>query len=717
MERGPVTPSSRAGEAAFNVVGCAACHLPNLTTGIHPNPVFDRKPVPLFSDLLLHDVGTGDGIERASAQPDEMAHLRRGETPCSDSNLLHIPVFVPRLDCIERGFMFTRFFALLLLCSGLAHAQVSSNASLTGSYYFRHVLLVSDGAGGVSDTRTAAGTLTFNGSGSFTYTAQQLVGTAAPAALNGAGTYTVKPGGMTTLTNPQRGGATINARLGTGALVGTSTEAGANVFDLFVAIPVSSAQLSNATLTGPYYVSSLEFAGASVANIRETNFKLTANGSGSITETAVTGQARNLNNHLQTQTVGPMTYSVSPDGSGVLNFPLGSGQTETSQLIAGSKTVYVSQDGTYFIGGSMTAGSHGLVTGVKSFASGASNASWSGFFYSAGLRFDADRGRFAAVSSSVNAIPTAGAVFGGRTRQSDGLFDASTLVTYTLGADGSGPFNSTSGHVNVGSTGGVFSTSGVDVADSASYTLSFGTKMPPQSGSGVFIDPQRVLNGASFALGYPVSPGGFVTLFGTGLSTQTATAATLPFPLSLGGVTATVNGKSAPIYFVSPTQISLVVPYSTTGSTATVVVTANNVKSNSVEVPLAATAPGIFSLPRNGLGDAAILHADYSVVNADSPAKANEVVQVFLSGLGAVQPAVNDGAAAPGAEPLARTTTPLAVTIDGLPCTISYSGLAPGLASLYQLNIRVPSTIGPGIHSLAVQTVEGFTDMVNIRTQ
>ncbi len=36
------------------------------------NPVFDRRPVHLYSDLLLHDVGTGDGIEQASAQMNEI---------------------------------------------------------------------------------------------------------------------------------------------------------------------------------------------------------------------------------------------------------------------------------------------------------------------------------------------------------------------------------------------------------------------------------------------------------------------------------------------------------------------------------------------------------------------------------------------------------------------------------------------------------------------
>ena len=43
-----------------------------LTTGWNANPLFDRKPVPLYSDLLLHDVGTGDGIFQAAASANEL---------------------------------------------------------------------------------------------------------------------------------------------------------------------------------------------------------------------------------------------------------------------------------------------------------------------------------------------------------------------------------------------------------------------------------------------------------------------------------------------------------------------------------------------------------------------------------------------------------------------------------------------------------------------
>jgi CxxC motif-containing protein (DUF1111 family) len=69
--RGAIDDTVRAGEAVFGAVGCASCHVPSLQTGPSVNPVFHNKVVPLFSDLLLHDVGTGDGIRQEAAEPQE----------------------------------------------------------------------------------------------------------------------------------------------------------------------------------------------------------------------------------------------------------------------------------------------------------------------------------------------------------------------------------------------------------------------------------------------------------------------------------------------------------------------------------------------------------------------------------------------------------------------------------------------------------------------
>ena len=67
-----VDDTAREGERVFTAIGCATCHVPSLVTTPNVHPAFNRKSVPLFSDLLLHDIGTGDGIRQASAEPEEI---------------------------------------------------------------------------------------------------------------------------------------------------------------------------------------------------------------------------------------------------------------------------------------------------------------------------------------------------------------------------------------------------------------------------------------------------------------------------------------------------------------------------------------------------------------------------------------------------------------------------------------------------------------------
>ena len=67
------SPSARQGEVLFQQVGCAVCHVPVIPTGLSPVQALNQKPVWLYSDLLLHDMGTlGDGIAQAAAGPTEM---------------------------------------------------------------------------------------------------------------------------------------------------------------------------------------------------------------------------------------------------------------------------------------------------------------------------------------------------------------------------------------------------------------------------------------------------------------------------------------------------------------------------------------------------------------------------------------------------------------------------------------------------------------------
>ena len=72
IPRSHVDEITRDGERIFSAIGCATCHVPAFETGSSPNPLFNRKRVELFSDLLLHDVGTGDGIRQGAAAASEI---------------------------------------------------------------------------------------------------------------------------------------------------------------------------------------------------------------------------------------------------------------------------------------------------------------------------------------------------------------------------------------------------------------------------------------------------------------------------------------------------------------------------------------------------------------------------------------------------------------------------------------------------------------------
>ena len=72
LPRAQVTDATRDGERVFTALGCSTCHVPVLETGPSANPLFNRRRVELFSDLLLHDVGTGDGIRQGAAEANEI---------------------------------------------------------------------------------------------------------------------------------------------------------------------------------------------------------------------------------------------------------------------------------------------------------------------------------------------------------------------------------------------------------------------------------------------------------------------------------------------------------------------------------------------------------------------------------------------------------------------------------------------------------------------
>ena len=593
-----------------------------------------------------------------------------------------------------------------------APAQSLSNQSLSGKYFFRHVSLGLDGSGNLTDPRSLLGAMSFDGNGNYSYSGQQVIGAAPAISQTGSGTYSVDPAGFVSLASPLRSGAKINARFGPSMVVGSATESSDNTYDLFAAIQAPTTSVA-ATLPGPYWAVSLELPGGAYTNARSTQFNLSSTAQGQFATVNVNGHAANLSSGLPTtQQVSNATYTMGPDGTGSFSF----GAASTAQLLSGSRTIYVSADGNILLGGNTAPGSHDFLFAVKSL-SGATNTTWNADYFGAGLRVDpTDPGHVAlGYAAAVSARGLGNLTWTKRFKEvGEGAYDFTGTNSYSLTTDGSGTANLSSDSVALGAGGKAFNGVVLSFSDPG-FEIFFGVQMAPLSGSGVFLNPQRVLNGASYApAGNPIAPGEFIALFGTGMASSAKVAAP-PYPLTLNGVTVLVNGKQAPLYYVSATQINALVPYSTQGPTATVVVQNGTASSNTVTVPVAATAPGVFALDQSGTGAGAVLHANYSVVNAANPAVPGETVLVYLTGMGAVTPSVADGAI-PGASNI--NATPLSVYVADVSVTPSYAGLAPGFPGLYQMNVMIPTAISvTGPVPLAINTPNAFHDQVSVVVQ
>jgi uncharacterized protein (TIGR03437 family) len=216
------------------------------------------------------------------------------------------------------------------------------------------------------------------------------------------------------------------------------------------------------------------------------------------------------------------------------------------------------------------------------------------------------------------------------------------------------------------------------------------------------ITANGVGNGASFKP--QISPGALATIVGTNLATSTTPGQAPPLLTTLAEASVKVNGTLAPILYASPTQINFQVPWETATGNATVTVTVDGTTSNSITVPVTATAPGIF-YASSGAAIAQNFSATsgYSLNSSSNPAHAGGTLVAYLTGSGAVTPTVPDGAATPstGLYQIPSSVS-VGVTIGGLPAVVGFAGLTPGLISVLQLNITVPSGLAAGSYPMIV---------------
>jgi uncharacterized protein (TIGR03437 family) len=176
------------------------------------------------------------------------------------------------------------------------------------------------------------------------------------------------------------------------------------------------------------------------------------------------------------------------------------------------------------------------------------------------------------------------------------------------------------------------------------------------------------------------------------------------WPTEFRGVSVTVNGIRAPILGLANVngqeQINIQVPFGIAAGAIPVVLNNNGSSTTISGVQVAAVQPGIFEVSVEGGRFAAALHADYSLITPSNPARPGEVVQLFLTGLGATNPAVATNAVGP--VPLARTVQAPTVGIDGVGQAVVESSAfyAPGLVSVYQINFVVGADTQTGNRNL-----------------
>ena len=209
---------------------------------------------------------------------------------------------------------------------------------------------------------------------------------------------------------------------------------------------------------------------------------------------------------------------------------------------------------------------------------------------------------------------------------------------------------------------------------------------------------ESVVNAAS---GFPgaLGPNTLATIYGTGLafdekaiSPSDINADQLPIVLPGTGVTVSVGGYPAHIYYVSPGQITLLIPSNLRPTTVTLQVVRQGTAGPSVQVKLLEEAPALF---QSGQQEVVASHEDFSLVTPLSPARPGGWLILWATGLGPVTPPAVYGMIPEAAARIDRIAD-FRVLLDGAAVSsdrIQYAGVAPGCAGLYQINVKLPEVV------------------------
>jgi uncharacterized protein (TIGR03437 family) len=206
-----------------------------------------------------------------------------------------------------------------------------------------------------------------------------------------------------------------------------------------------------------------------------------------------------------------------------------------------------------------------------------------------------------------------------------------------------------------------------------------------------------------------VAPGSWIEIHGSNLATHARSWTFADFngaqaPTSLDGTAVTIGGHAAFISYISAAQINAQVPSSLGLGAQDVRVTTAAGTSDPQTIAVNQTEPGLLAPATLNIGGkqyAEALFTDEATFDLPAgamasgvsrPARPGDTIVLYGVGFGAVTPD-------PGAGNIVQSDNslvfPLQVFFGGVPGTVSYAGLAPGMIGLYQFNVVVPNT-APG---------------------
>ena len=242
-------------------------------------------------------------------------------------------------------------------------------------------------------------------------------------------------------------------------------------------------------------------------------------------------------------------------------------------------------------------------------------------------------------------------------------------------------------------------------------------------------------------------PGSLIYATGTNMASKTLVASSTPLTLQMqttsDDVVVKVNGKSVPMYYITPKAVSFQLPWATGAGSASVVVTRNGVASKSASFTVGQVSPGIYTTNGVGTGMAWAIFATTSKLNSKAQvaqttnvgtyvggaATAGDLLYIYAAGLGppkdstkmvdghAPCPLVNN---VPGpcpssysASAYATLTTPV-VTIGGVAAKVNASILDPTYPGLYLVFFTVPAGTPKGSAVPVQIQVSGVTTPNNV---